>query len=195
MREAEREHQGAMRRVVAIAILALGCACGAEPDGDPGPESPQLGPVAPVTATTLLSPEPALLDWTRRAAYRWNTATGCVDGSGCEFIVGEGGIPVEYVDSIPREGKADAAGVSRPDGNGGWQFVHIASGAADPFRMVMHELGHLRRAAHTGTGVTASPGRKLTRAEALEIDFFIISAEALSAACVNTKCVAFIPEE
>jgi hypothetical protein len=189
-----------MRREVLILALCLGCGCGAEPDADPAPvaqsdtETPAEAP-EPVMSVVRLSPSPDIADWARRAAYRWNTATGCVDGSGCEFIVGQGGVPVEYVDSIPREGQGDAAGVSRPDGNGGWEFVHIASGTADPFRSLMHELGHLRGAEHTDTGVTASLGRKITRAEAVEIEYFAISAESLEAACVKTACLAFVPEE
>lgn len=178
------------------ATLAFGCACSADAAVATGEPPIQADPVQPTTSTTLLSPEPALLDWTRRGAYRWNTATGCAEGSGCEFVVGEGGIPIEYADSIPRQGQGDAGGVLMPDPDGpGWLYVHIRRGTADPFRMLMHELGHLRGAEHTPTGVTASLGRTISQEEALELDWYTISSAALDAACARVTCLEFVPEE
>jgi hypothetical protein len=162
------------------------------------------GPSEPVLVSYTLSPEPSLFGMAQRAAYRWNKARGCLDGSGCELVIGEDGIPVQYVDEIlmpeldARGEPMRASGASKPlpPGTPGcdWLYVHVSLTTDDPERTLVHELAHvLGLVEHTTTGVTHNQ-RGLNREQFLAIQAWSINEDVLSAVCTQTVCLEFNPE-
>lgn len=112
-----------MRRAV-VGLLALGCACGAEPDGDPGP--------------LVLTPDERLEQVTRDWAAKWSAATGL------EVVIGDGGVPVRAFDRVTNDGKEVCGTTTITDG----VPVEIQIDMTPPDRcvgwgyMVGHEIGH-----------------------------------------------------
>lgn len=158
----------------------------------------------PVLVAYTLTPDADIFGFTQRAVYRWNTARGCEPGSGCELTIGEGGIPVGYVDEILMPGVDEhgdpmhASGASQPMPPGlpgcDWQHVHVSLTGNDPQRTLLHELGHvLGITQHTLTGVTMDRSR-LSDAEAKEMHAWSITEEVLTEVCSKTACAGFQPE-
>lgn len=206
-------HSNTMKNWLAgIALMLLLCVtgwgCTSEADPDP------WGQEEPVAVSYALSPEPALRQWLLRAAYRWNTARACEEGSGCEFVIDDtgGGIPVKYVPEILQT-DADgntlfdekgqpltAVGVAQPWGpvraGGDWRYIHVAFGNRDPERTLVHELAHvLGVVEHTLTGVSRSTGGFVSHEEAVATEAWTINEETLSVVCARTLCMDQIPEE
>lgn len=112
-----------MRRAV-VGLLAFGCACGAEPDGGPGP--------------LVLTPDARLEQVTRDWAAKWSEATGL------QVVIGDGGVPVRALDRVTNDGKEACGTTTITDG----APVDIQIDMTPPDRcvgwgyMVGHEIGH-----------------------------------------------------
>lgn len=126
-------------KYAAIAILALGCACGAEPDGDPGP--------------LVLTPDARLEQVTRDWAAKWSEATGL------EVVIGDGGVPVRALDRVTTNGVEVCGNNTITDG----VPVEIQIDMTPPERcvgwgyMAGHEIGHVLAAdpGHDDDGLMA----------------------------------------
>ena len=111
-------------KCLAVALLALGCACGAEPDGAPGP--------------LVLTPDAELEQVTRDWAAQWSEATGL------EVVVGPGGVPVRALNRVTTDGVEVCGNNTITDG----VPVDIQIDMTPPARcvgwgyMVGHEIGH-----------------------------------------------------
>jgi len=199
------------RAVLTLLALALGCACGAEPDGAPVTLAPAESD-SDRSEPVLLSPVPELEYATKRAVYRWNVASGCGEGSGCEVVLGEGGIPVAYADEIVSAKGTRAQAVTCRGDEGanvctrGQVAVFVRRGNTEPERLVAHEVGHLRGGHHTETGVMwSADGMSAAEKAAIEampyrdlVERFAITridAASLHSVCERQRCLGFTPED
>jgi len=182
---------------ILLTLLAVGC-LQAPADPDPFPDNP-------IWHSYTLTPDPDLTVFTQRSINRWNNASGCFEGSGCEFKIGENGVPVQYVDEIeqtlPNGEVVSAGGVALSAGR--WRpgvpyrYIHIKYGHSNPERILVHELGHLRGIRHhTETGVMlVTNGKLLSREEALQRQAYSINEEVLTLSCSAIVCLSFNPED
>jgi hypothetical protein len=185
-----------MKLILAL-MLMFACSAPADP-------APEWAPSEPVMVSYELTPEASLFGFSQRAVYRWNKARGCTEGSGCELVLGEDGIPVQYVDEILMPDLDDkgepmrASGSSQPVAPGypgcDWLYVHVSLETDNPERTIVHELAHvLGLVRHTHTGVTHDQP-DLDHAGMIAIQAWSINADVLSAVCSKTVCLEFNPE-
>lgn len=148
-------------RTILALSASLASACGsASPPASDAVEASDL------TVTPDAAIEGAVEHW----AERWSLALGR------RVVVGEGGVPIEFVGSIPHPDGSERAGWTAPDRSVVW--IHYR--AADVSRAIGHELGHLLGA----DGHTASDGilygKKGGRA--------VIDLPAIEAVCAGRPC-------
>lgn len=134
--------------LVAALVLFAGCACGEEtPRAEARVAPAELAQVVvePRPCEVVFTPAAAIAELVESAAEQWREATGC------DVHVGEGGIPVSFVDRIlDANGNPQCGETHRVrDESGailGADFIHISTNKADrchlPARDVLHELGH-----------------------------------------------------
>jgi hypothetical protein len=154
-------------RPVLALCFSLASACGsASPPASNAVEASDL----------TLSPDLAIEGAVEHWAERWSAATGL------HVVVGEGGVPIEFVGDIPHPDGSQRAGWTAPDRS----VVLIHYRAKDVSRAIGHELGHLLGAdEHTdsdGILYREKGGRA------------VIDAPALGLVCAAAVCPTPIPE-
>jgi hypothetical protein len=172
-----------VHKLLLLVTLAGAAGCSGQMDADPDPFRPTPWYGVRECSYTL-SPEPSLMEWTRRAAVRWEKATGCT----IQALETKGGIPVFYVDEIvmptdgddPDQDPDRAFGVITPKVHPEtreflyWKDIKIAEYTPNPLRTLTHELGHLLGAWH-GSGSVMSGGH-------------LIDDGCVMAACSKSAC-------
>lgn len=164
-----------MRRPLGVLVLALTCCGGGE---------------AEPSRAIVLSPEPALAELTQEWASRWSVATGI------PVLVGEGGIPVMGVDSIPDEDGKPPCGRTQNLFSGG-EFlrtdnIRVDTTPSERCAAWGYALGH--EIAHAIAPGITHPDEGLLRAPQRRGVELGIDAEALAAVCSAVECPAFQPE-
>jgi len=160
--------------VLLLALLAQACAGSSTPPDEEAP--PGLALTAAPACSVVLSPGPVLVEATAAAADRWSAATGC------SITLGEGGVPVSLVLDIRRPDGSAAPGMTPADRSR--VDINQATGEAQRWRTIAHELGHVLGADHIeGDGIMGHAGHR-----------DVIDGESLAAVCAVLPCPAFRPE-
>lgn len=152
-------------------ILAL-CFSLASACGGASPPAHDAAEASDLTLSPDLAIEGAVEHW----AERWSAATGR------RIVVGAGGVPIEFVGSIPHPDGSERAGWTAPART----VVRIHYRAADVSRAIGHELGHLLGADEHTASDGILYGEKGGRA--------VIDSPALELVCAATPCPAPLPE-
>lgn len=170
--------------VLAISVTCCGSPPLAEQDASTpldDAETPAPAPTEPEGCGMVFSPVPELLEATELATARWSAATGC------DVRVGEGGVPVVFVDPIAdglvgENGETAAGGVYRYELTGVCAQIGQVAEYMTP-QTVAHEMGHcIGQPGHTEDGLM-SPYAKGQ-----------LNAASLQRVCDVFPCAAFVPE-
>lgn len=162
-------HAARIWNILALTVfaLSLGCVgCGAAgqeptPAADLGQELAAPTAAEPAKCEVVFSPEADIADLVESAAEQWSEATGC------DVHLGQGGIPVRFVERITNEAGQPQCGVThrlRADTGEilGASDIEISTNRADrchlTARDVLHETGHglAPRRGHTSEGLMAA---------------------------------------
>lgn len=146
-------------------------------------ETPGPAATEPEGCGMVFSPVPELLEETEAAAARWSAATGC------DVRVGEGGVPVVFVDPIAdglvgigANGESASGGVYRYESTGACAQIGQVAGHSTG-QTIAHEIGHcIGQPGHTEYGLM-SPYAEGP-----------LDATSLQRVCDVFPCVTFSPE-
>lgn len=146
-----RESLGKLIVAVFLAMIVMGCSAGGYEDSDGFKLTSQ-------NCDLVLTPEPALLEMSEKAAEIWSAA------SPCNVTIGDEGVPVSRVRVMEKGVSAQVSYIIK-DGNPGlWKvnWIHIKASVDPDYAMsaFMHEIWHaLGGRDHVDSGLGASPAQ------------------------------------